>query len=121
MSGESRGLVVPKELTYNNLVSLVCSVANIDINSCKIIIHGMGYRHLGQLKMIIIANVDVSFALMEDRCTPVIYVTSGVEHNMHGQVDGMQHKFSPKLPTHTVASCSNQVCGSVPIIQQPRN
>ncbi|KAK3218875.1 hypothetical protein Dsin_012845 [Dipteronia sinensis] len=94
VSGESRGLVVLKGLTYHDLVSL--------------------------LKMNIIANVDVTFALMEDRCTFVMYVTSGAKHNMLGQVDGMQHMFSLKYPTHTSTSCSNQVYGSVSIIQQPK-
>ncbi|KAK2659253.1 hypothetical protein Ddye_005786 [Dipteronia dyeriana] len=108
VSGESRGVVVPKGLTYHDLVPLVCSVTSININSYEIILHGMGYGHSGQLKMNIIVDVDVTFTLMD---TPVIYVTSEAKHNMPRQVNGMQHTFSPKHPTHTSTSCSNQVCG----------
>ncbi|KAK2658985.1 hypothetical protein Ddye_005518 [Dipteronia dyeriana] len=73
-------------------------VANIDINSCELILHGMGYGHLGQLKMNIIADVDVTFALMEDTCTPVIYVQVKQNTTCLDKLMECNTRFHPNIP-----------------------
>ncbi|KAK2647166.1 hypothetical protein Ddye_022361 [Dipteronia dyeriana] len=119
--GSSKGMRVPKNMTYAELLERIHSLVNVDLSKFKFKLKSVFQTSYRSPLVDIKDDKDVEFLLCEDRVIPQVGVTlvKNVDQSPRG---ADLHAVQPPVPlTHVkpthFASEGNQVSGSVPATQ----